>query len=73
MIDWKRKLSSRRFWAAAVGFVTAMLTAFGVSELTAGQVVAVVSALGVLVSYIIGESAVDASAKAENGREHEDE
>jgi len=71
MINWKRKLSSRKFWAAAVGFVTAMLTAFGVSDMTAGQVVAVVSALGVLISYIIGESAVDASAKQEIDREQE--
>ena len=69
MSDWKRKLSSRKLWAAAVGFVTALLTAFGVSDLTAEQVVTVVSALGVLVSYIIGESAVDASTKQESDGE----
>lgn len=60
-INWKQKLSSRKFWAAVVGFVTALLTAFGVGELTNGQIAAVISAAGVLVAYIFGESFVDAS------------
>ena len=27
-IDWKRKLSSRKFWAALIGFITAILYVF---------------------------------------------
>lgn len=60
-INWKQKLSSRKFWAAVVGFVTAILIACNASELTISQVSAVITAGGVLIAYIIGESVVDAN------------
>ena len=60
-INWKQKLTSRKFWAAVIGFVTAMLAAFGVSDLTAEQVIAVVSAIAMLIAYIVGEGMVDAA------------
>ena len=60
-INWKQKLSSRKFWAAVVGFVTALLVAFNASEGTVEQVSAVIIAGGVLIAYIIGESVVDAN------------
>lgn len=60
-INWAQKLSSRKFWAAVVGFVTALLVAFRANEGTVEQVSAVITAGGVLVAYIIGESVVDAN------------
>lgn len=60
-INWAQKLSSRKFWAAVVGFVTALLVAFRADEGTVEQVSAVITAGGVLVAYIIGESVVDAN------------
>jgi len=60
-INWKQKLVSRKFWAAVVGFATTLLIAFGVGDMTIEQMVAVVSAVSVLISYIIGEGLVDAS------------
>ena len=60
-IDWKRKLTSRKFWVAVIGFVTALLVAFNVDKLTIEQVVAIISALGTLVAYIIGEGMTDAA------------
>ena len=60
-IDWKRKLTSRKFWAAVIGFITALLIAFNVDKLTVEQTVAIVSALGTLVAYIIGEGMTDAA------------
>lgn len=60
-IDWKRKLTSRKFWLAVIGFVTALLVAFNVDKLTVEQVVAIISALGTLVAYIIGEGMTDAA------------
>ena len=60
-INWKRKLTSRKFWVAIVGFVTALLVAFNVDKLTIEQVVAIISALGTLVAYIIGEGMTDAA------------
>lgn len=58
-IDWKSKLTSRKFWAAVIGFVTAILTAFNVPDMTIEQVIAVVSAASILIAYIIGEGLVD--------------
>ena len=65
-INWKQKLTSRKFWAAVITFVTTLLVAFGVSEVTVGQVVAVVTAGSTMISYIIGEGLVDA-ARIKNG------
>ena len=59
MIDWKQKLSSRKFWAAIVGFVSAILVALNYDSLTIEQTAAVITAGGVLIAYILGESYVD--------------
>lgn len=60
-VDWGQKLSSRKFWAAIIGFATALLIAFGVDDMTIEQVVAVISASAVIIAYIFGEGMVDAS------------
>jgi len=65
-IDWVTKLSSRKFWAAVTGFLTAILTIFEVDNLTIEQITGLVSALAVLIAYIIGEGLVD-SARAAAG------
>lgn len=65
-INWKQKLTSRKFWAAVIGFVTAVLTAFNVNDLAIEQVVAIISATSVLIAYIIGEGLVD-SARLKSG------
>ena len=62
-IDWKRKLTSRKFWLAVIGFVTAIMVAFNVDKLTVEQVTAVVSAMATLIAYIIGEGMTDAAHK----------
>ncbi len=54
-INWKQKLTSRKFWAAVIGFVTAVLVAVGVKDPTAGQIIAVISAVATLIAYIVGE------------------
>ena len=60
-INWKQKLTSRKFWAALIGFITALLIAFGVDNLTIEQVVAMITAASTLIAYIIGEGLVDAA------------
>ena len=59
-IDWKRKLSSRKFWAAVAGFATPMLAAFGASDSAAAQVAAILTSGGTLIAYILGEGMIDA-------------
>lgn len=68
-IDWKQKLSSRKFWAAAAGFVSALLVAFRADEGTISQVSAIITAGGVLVAYILGESIVDSSRNESKANE----
>ena len=65
-INWKQKLTSRKFWAAVTGFVTAILMVFKVDEMTIEQVIAIISASSVLIAYIIGEGLVDAARASAN-------
>lgn len=60
-IDWKRKLTSRKFWMAVVGFVTPIMTLAQVPENTAVQVTAIIMSGGTLIAYIIGEGMTDAA------------
>lgn len=66
-INWAQKLSSRKFWAAAIGFITALLVAFGVDDLTIEQVVALVTAASTLIAYILSEGMVDAARVEKEG------
>ena len=61
-IDWKRKLTSRKFWAAVVGFVTALLLGFGLAENDVAQVASIIMAGATLIAYIVGEGLVDAAS-----------
>lgn len=61
--NWKRKLTSRKFWAAVAGFITPIMLAFGVSESITTQVTAIVMAGAAVVAYIIGEGFIDACGK----------
>ena len=71
-INWKQKLTSRKFWAAVIGFITAMMVAFGVDDLTIEQVVAMITAASTLIAYIIGEGLVDAARiNSESGKGEE--
>lgn len=60
-INWKQKLTSRKFWTAVVTFVTTLLVAFGVPQITVEQVTAIIIAASVMIAYIIGEGLVDAA------------
>ena len=60
-INWKQKLTSRKFWAAIVGFVTPMLLAFGMAEDNVTQIVAIIMAGADVLAYIIAEGMVDAA------------
>lgn len=60
MIDWKKKLTSRKFWMALVAFLTPLLLAFGVTENTVTQVTAIIMAGADVVAYILAEGLVDA-------------
>lgn len=60
-IDWKRKLTSRKFWAALCNFVAMLVVAFGGTEQVAVQVTGIIMAGATVVAYIIAEGLVDAA------------
>ena len=62
MIDWKRKLTSRKFWLAIVGFMTPLLLAFGMAENEVTQITAIIMAGADVLAYILAEGLVDAKS-----------
>lgn len=60
-MNWTDKLSSRKFWAAVVNFVTQILLAFRVAESDVAQVAAIIMAGAGVIAYIIGEGLADAA------------
>lgn len=63
-----RKLTSRKFWAAVIGFVTAILTVFNVKNITPEQAEILIMACATLIAYILGEGFTDV-AHAKNNTE----
>ena len=62
--DWKRKLTSRKFWAAVAGFVSMLLLALGKDAGTAQTVTGMIMAAASLIAYIIGEGLADSADSA---------
>jgi uncharacterized membrane protein len=60
-VNWKQKLTSRKLWAALIGVIVGLAAAFGIEENEYAQIVGVVGSVVSAVSYIFGESAVDAA------------
>ncbi len=65
-IDWKRKLSSRKLWAAAAGIATGLAMVFGLDEGTMTQVSGAVVSAASVIAYIITEGKVDAEGVKRN-------
>jgi len=61
-IDWKRKLSSRKLWAAVAGIVAGLAMVFGLDENTITTVAGSVVSVASVVAYILAEGKVDAAA-----------
>ena len=60
-IDWVRKLTSRKFWAAVASFVSMMIVACGGTDNQATQITALIMAGAAVVAYIIGEGLIDSA------------
>ena len=61
-IDWKKKLTSRKFWLAVAGFVSGIIVACNGGEATAQTVAGLLVSAGSIISYILGESWIDATS-----------
>jgi len=61
VIDWKKKLSSRKFWALVAGVATSALVLAGAGEDTIVKITGLITSVGAVVAYILAEAHVDAS------------
>ena len=61
-IDWKRKLSSRKLWAAVAGIVTGLAMVFKLDEGTMSSLAGATVSVCSVVAYIITEGKVDAES-----------
>ncbi len=59
----KSKLTSRKLWAAIIGFCIAVGSAFGVPEIDVESVALIVSGCAALSAYILGEGIADGAKK----------
>lgn len=69
-IDWKRKLTSRKFWLSVASFVSMLMIYFGHAESEASQVASLILAGASIVAYVIGEGLAD-SGHTQDTKEEE--
>jgi len=62
-VDWKLKLSSRKFWALLAALVISVLIIFGADKSMQENIAAMIMAFGSVAVYIFSEAKVDASNK----------
>lgn len=60
MIDWKRKLTSRKWWLSVAAFVLMMYNALGGSAEGAEQIASLIMAGAAVVGYTLAEGLADA-------------
>ena len=60
-----KKLTSRKFLAAAAGFIAGLAMVFGLDEGIVSSVAGAVVSIGAVVTYIITEGCIDAAAVGE--------
>lgn len=61
-INWKRKLSSRKFWMAVSGVIISVMVIFNAPEDSQEKVAGLIASTAVLSSYIFMEGSTDKAA-----------
>lgn len=59
-----QKLTSRKFLAAIIGFITAMGSALNIADTTLSKLICVITAAFTLIVYIIAEATIDVENKS---------
>lgn len=71
-VDWKSKLTSRKFWVAVVGLVTGILEMAKVDAQQIEQIGGLILTAASIVAYIIGEGLADMGRNANTEDEKTD-
>ena len=58
-IDWKRKLTSRKFWMSVAAFVGLLIIHFTGDQTEAKEITEIIMAGAVVIGYVIGEGLAD--------------
>lgn len=58
-INWKQKLSSRKFWSLCIALIVSILTAVGASPGTTEYIVGIITAVSSCAIYMLAESLAD--------------
>lgn len=69
MIDWKRKLVSRKFWLSVASFISMLMVALNYTENQAAQVAALIMAGASIVGYVLGEGLADSGHYGEDAEQ----
>lgn len=70
-INWKEKLSSRKFWAMLAALIVAALIFFNVGENQIAQISSIIGAFGSIVVYMLAEASVDKTRNVTNETEED--
>ena len=71
-IDWKRKLTSRKFWMAVISLVTSIVMIAGGSDQQAQQIAGVILQAATVLAYCIGEGMADSITNVNVAEEKKD-
>lgn len=71
-IDWKRKLTSRKWWASIISLVISIAVIFNVDNASTERVTALITAASTVIAYTLSEGFVDAkiAEKSDDGDEN---
>lgn len=72
-INWKEKLSSRKFWALISALVLSVLVFLNVGENQIAQITSIIAAFGSIAVYIFSEASIDKARVEEIGKEELDD
>lgn len=61
-MDWKRKLTSRKFWLAVAAFVASLIVAFNGTAEVAETVSGCIMAGATVIGYLLAEGLTDAAS-----------
>lgn len=70
-MNWKQKLTSRKWWAAVTGVIVSVMVLMNVDSEQSERITALITAVSSAVAYTIAEGFVDAAA-VEKNEEKED-
>ena len=72
-IDWKRKLTSRKWWISVAVLICGLVQMFGFSEQIVSQISGTIMAVASVVAYTIGEGLADSTSLIEIKKEEDSE